>query len=138
MFTRAILRRCVVPANLLLIEQSPAFTLLLRGRFPDLDVVCDMALVLAHHARTRLAEPPGTVVSGLPLLAMPSSAQHAILDAAFSTLRPGGVFVQFTYGHVVPVAQDVAKNLGLASRLVGRTLLNLPPASVYEISRRFG
>jgi phospholipid N-methyltransferase len=137
-FTRAILRSGVVPANLLLIERSPAFTMLLRARFPDLDVVCDLAQVLARHARDRLAEPPGTVVSGLPLLAMPSSVQHQILDAVFSALRPGGTFVQFTYGHVVPVARDVAKNLGLASRLVGRTLRNLPPASVYEISRRYG
>ena len=126
----------MVPANLLLIERSPAFTLLLRDRFPDLDVVCDLAQALARHARDRLAEPPGAVVSGLPLLATPSSVQHAILYAAFSALRPGGTFVQFTYGHVVPVAQDVAKTLGLASRLVGRTLRNLPPASVYEISRR--
>jgi phospholipid N-methyltransferase len=135
-FTQALLRRSVAPENLLLIERSPAFTLLLRDRFPDIDIVCDLAQLLAHHARARLAEPPGAVVSGLPLLAMPSSVQHAILDAAFSALRPSGTFVQFTYGHVVPVARDVARKLGLASRFVGRTLRNLPPASVYEIGRR--
>lgn len=102
-FTRALLSCGVAPTNLLLIERSPAFTLLLRDRFPDLDVVCDLAEGMAYHAGGRLAEPPGAVVSGLPLLAMRSSVQHRILAAAFSALRPGGTFIQFTYGHVVPV-----------------------------------
>lgn len=135
--TVELLAREVAPENLLLIERSPAFTLLLRERSPDIDIVCDLAQGLAYHARERLTELPGAVVSGLPLLAMPSSVRHEILAAAFSAVRQRGTFVQFTYGHVVPVAQEVAKDLGLTVRLVGRTLRNLPPASVYEIGRRF-
>ncbi len=69
---------------------------------------------------------------------MPSSVQREILAAAFGALGPVGTFIQFTYGHVVPVASDVANDLGLAFHLVGRTFLNLPPASVYEIGRSFG
>ena len=37
----------------------------------------------------------------------------------------------------MPVAKGVAEDLRLAFRFVGRTLRNLPPVSVYEISTRF-
>lgn len=134
-FTRALLSRRVAPENLLLIERSPAFTLLLRERFPDLDIVCDLAQRLDHHARARLPGSPGAIVSGLPLLAMSRSIQQEILTAAFSALRPGGTFVQFTYGHVPPVDKAVARGLGLRFDCIGRTLRNLPPASVYSIRR---
>lgn len=134
-FTRALLSRRVAPENLLLIERSPAFTLLLRERFPDLDIVCDLAQRLDHHARARLPGSLGAIVSGLPLLAMSKSVQQEILTAAFSALRPGGTFVQFTYGHVPPVDKAVARGLGLRFDCIGRTLRNLPPASVYSIRR---
>jgi phosphatidylethanolamine/phosphatidyl-N-methylethanolamine N-methyltransferase len=137
-FTRALLARGVASEDLLLIERSPAFTLLLRDRHPDLDVVCDHAQNLERHANTRLAGTPGAVVSGLPLLAMSGPVQYEILAAAFSALRPGGIFFQFTYGHVPPVHKRVAKDLGLNVRCIGRTICNLPPASAYAYAlRRF-
>ncbi|MDO9640290.1 MAG: methyltransferase type 12 [Pseudotabrizicola sp.] len=132
-FTRALLSRGVAPENLLLIERSPAFTLLLRERFPDLEIVCDLAQRLDNHAKARLPDAPGAIVSGLPLLAMSRSDQREILTAAFSAMRPGGSFVQFTYGQVPPVDKAVARGLGLRFDCLGRTLRNLPPASVYSI-----
>jgi phospholipid N-methyltransferase len=69
-FTRALLSRGVASENLLLVERSPAFALLLCERFPDMDIVCDFAQRLDHHAATRLPGLPGAIVSGLPLLAM--------------------------------------------------------------------
>ena len=134
-FTQALLARGVAPGHLLLIERSATFTLLLRERFPDLDVVNDLAQRVDLHAKARLPAPPGAIVSGLPLLAMSPSVQHEILNAAFSALRPDGVFIQFTYGHVPPVSKIVAKDLGLQFERVGFTFRNLPPASVYAIRR---
>lgn len=137
-FTQALLARGVPPGQLLLIERSAPFTVLLRERFPNLDVVNDLAQRVDLHAVARLPAPPGAIVSGLPLLAMSPSVQHDILAAAFGALRPGGVFVQFTYGHVPPVGRAVAKDLGLRSEPVGRTFRNVPPASVYALRRIVG
>lgn len=134
-FTQALLARGVPPGQLLLIERSAPFTLLLRERFPELEVVNDLAQRLDRHAEARLPAPPGAIVSGLPLLAMPASVQFEILAAAFRVLRPGGTLVQFTYGHVPPVGRAVAKDLGLQFEHIGRTFRNVPPAAAYAISR---
>ena len=136
-FTCALLRRGVEPQDLLLIERSPAFTLLLRRRFPGIDVVCDRAEASTRHASVRLTVAPGVIVSGLPLIAMSAMSQMRILRAARAVLRqdqpgrPDSAFYQFTYGHVSPVRKEVARRLGLEATCIGRTARNLPPASVY-------
>lgn len=137
-FTQALLARGVPPGQLLLIERSAPFTLLLREKFPELEVVNDLAQRLDRHAEAHLPAQPGAVISGLPLLAMSPSVQFEILAAAFRVLRPGGTLVQFTYGHVPPVGKGVAKDLGLRSEPVGRTFRNVPPASVYALRRIVG
>jgi len=59
----------------------------------------------------------------------------AILTAAFSKLRDGGAFYQFTYGMQCPVSKAQLDELGLKANCIGRVLLNIPPASVYRITR---
>ena len=60
-----------------------------------------------------------------------ATLQRDILEAAFDCLRPGGVFVQFTYGPQAPVADSVALELGLQVRRGDFVLRNMPPATVY-------
>jgi phosphatidylethanolamine/phosphatidyl-N-methylethanolamine N-methyltransferase len=75
------------------------------------------------------------VVSSLGLLAMPSSVQRDILHAAFQVLRPGGVFVQYTYGLATPLAKEVRQELGLHCERIGCAWWNLPPARVFVYRR---
>lgn len=79
--------------------------------------------------------PVGAVISGLPLLSMPDRKVTAILDGAFAHLRPGAAFYQFTYGPRCPVPRPILDGLDLTATHIGRTLLNVPPAAVYRISR---
>jgi len=60
----------------------------------------------------------------------------AILSGAFGHLRAGGAFYQFTYGPRCPVPRPILERLGLKASVVGKTLLNAPPATVYRIARR--
>jgi len=76
------------------------------------------------------------VISGLPLLSMPTRKIMFILEGAFSHLKEGGAFYQFTYGPRCPVARPILERLGLRATLIGRAMLNIPPASVYRITRR--
>lgn len=133
-FTRALLDRGIAPADLTLVEFGPDFALLLRERFPEARVV------QANAARISAAllyptEKAGAVVSGLGLLSMPPRTVFAIMRNAFDCLRPAGSFYQFTYGPRCPVPVPILERLGLHATRIGGTLMNLPPASVYRISR---
>jgi phosphatidylethanolamine/phosphatidyl-N-methylethanolamine N-methyltransferase len=63
---------------------------------------------------------------------MPLDLQRAILAGTFQRVRPGGTFVQFTYGPKPPVAKAVAEELRLDWRASRKIWWNLPPARVYR------
>lgn len=134
-FTRALLAQGLRESDLTLIEHDPGFASLLRRRFPASHI---HRLDAARLAKAGLFEGRnvGGVVSGLPLLSMKPRKVMAILSGAFDCLRPDASFYQFTYGPNCPVPRRVLDRLGLKAMRIGRTLLNVPPASVYRISRR--
>lgn len=130
-FTRAILARGVAPSNLTLFELDPEFVSHLSQRFPGVTLIEAGAQTAANHVSPGVA----TVVSGLPLLSMPEGLRHAIVQAAFAILAPGGSFVQFTYGNRPPFPPRMLADLGLEVRK-GRTVwANLPPARIYHLRR---
>ncbi|MEO8778177.1 MAG: methyltransferase domain-containing protein [Rhodanobacter sp.] len=136
--TRALIKHGTRPERLLVVEMNEVLHGVLRQAFPRAHVVCGDARALptlTSQAGTFGTRPVGAVVSSLGLLAMPASVQHDILAAAFAVLRPGGVFVQYTYGLAKPVAPDVCAALGLHARYLGWAWRNLPPARVYVYSR---
>ena len=137
-FTQAMLDQGIVADDLFVLELNEALHQHLRQRFPQARVVCGDARDLRTHAeRSGYADggPADAVISGLGLLSMPKSTQHEILDAAFSLMAPHGRFIQFTYGPTNPVSREVMKELDLVSHRASFTLWNVPPASVYVVSR---
>lgn len=133
-FTRAILDRGVREEDLTLVEYGSGFAEVLRHRFPRARVLEVDAARLGRKG-VGPGRDVGAVVSGLPLLAMSPGKSAAIVRAAFRVLRPEGSFYQFTYGYWCPVPRRILQRLGLEATRVGVTLNNLPPASVYRISR---
>ncbi|MBY5359116.1 methyltransferase domain-containing protein [Rhizobium leguminosarum] len=133
-FTRALLARGVSETDLTLIEYGPEFINSLQARFPTARVLQMDAAHLAH-ADIFEGEPVGAVVSGLPLLSMPPRKIASIMAGAFAYMRPGGAVYQFTYGPRCPVPRPILDRLGLKAVRIGGTVRNLPPASVYRISR---
>jgi len=80
-FTEALLQQDIAEENLVLVEYGAEFANQLSGRFPSARTVqVDAAQLrkLPLHA----SAPVGAVVSGLPLLSMPSRKVHAILEGA--------------------------------------------------------
>lgn len=134
-FTYKLLKRGVRPQDLTLIEYGSDFMKILQMRFPGSRVLWMDAARLATE-RLYDGAPVGAVVSGLPLLNMSRRKVMAILNGAFSYVRPGGAFYQFTYGMSCPVPRPVLDRLGLRAKLVDRALLNVPPAAVYRLTRR--
>ncbi|QYE34869.1 SAM-dependent methyltransferase [Polymorphobacter sp. PAMC 29334] len=134
-FTQAILDAGVTADQLIMIEAGADFAALLRTRFPAVRIVEGSAGAL-HDIPLFGAGKVGAVVSGLPILSMPKPVVLAILDTAFSELRPGGAMYQFTYGFRCPVADSVLDALGLKASRTSTVLVNAPPASVYKIERK--
>lgn len=134
-FTRALLDRGVLEQQLVLIEASPTFAELLRSRYPDAQVLgMDAAALL--DAGVVAPGSADAVVSGLPLLSIPTDQCRRILTAARDALSPTGSMYQFTYLRRSPISKRTLDELDLEATLVGTTVRNVPPAAVYRFSRR--
>ncbi len=129
--TRGILDRGIAPADLALFEMNPAFCRKLEREFPGVRVENRPAQDMTILGITDL----GAVVSGLPLLSMGQDLQSGIVGAAFAGLRPGGIYVQFTYGPRPPVEEAVRAALNLRVARGPHVLINMPPARVYHYTR---
>lgn len=134
-FTEALLGRGVREHDLTLIEYGSDFMRLLQFRFPAARVLWMDAAQIGQY-RLFNARSLGAVVSGLPLLNMSPRKVMGILGGAFGYLREGGALYQFTYGPRCPVPRPILDRLGLKATFVGNALANVPPASVYRLSRR--
>lgn len=134
-FTRQLLARGIRESDLTLVEYGSDFAGILQHRFPRARVLRMDAAKLAGYDLYP-ATTVAAVVSGLPLLSMPPRKVASILSGAFSYLRHAGSFYQFTYGPRCPVPQRLLDRLGLEATRIGGTILNIPPAAVYRISRR--
>lgn len=134
-FTRALIDRGVREQDLTLVEANEHFAPMLRRCFPA------ARLLQRDAARLAASDLPGSepicaVVSGLPLLNMPFRKIFAIIATAFGHLGAGGALYQFTYGRRCPVPRPILDRLGLKAVVIGRAMRNVPPATVYRISRR--
>ena len=133
-FTRQLLARGIPEERLALVEYGSAFIPLLAYRFPAARVVWMDAAQLSSVCLFG-GERAGAVVSGLPFLSMTTRQVMTILAEAFGYLRHDGAFYQFTYGMQCPVSKAQLDELELQANCMGRVLLNVPPASVYRITR---
>ena len=129
--TRAILAAGVPARHLDLFELDNDFVRHLHQQFPGVSV---------HHlgadrADEVVAPGVGAVVSGLPLLSMPSAVREAIVAAAFRILAPDAPYIQFTYGPKPPLPPETIEELGLRVEAGTKIWLNLPPARVYRFYR---
>jgi phosphatidylethanolamine/phosphatidyl-N-methylethanolamine N-methyltransferase len=136
--TEALIDDGIGPDHLLVVEMNAVLHRMLQRRFPDACVACADARDLGELVECNAGFAAGgvdAVLSSLGLLAMPRPMQRDIVAAAFRVLRPGGVFVQYTYGVAGPLAEEVRWRLGLRCDQVGLAWRNLPPARVFVYSR---
>lgn len=131
--TRELLRRLRPDARLISVEVNEVFV-------DECRRIRDKRLVVAHGCAgslPRLLRELGVgetdyVVSSLPLAIMDGALVDRILAVSQASLAPTGMFLQYQYS---------LKHLAALERRyddvrLGFTLRNLPPAFVYECSRR--
>jgi phospholipid N-methyltransferase len=128
--TEALLARGIPPERLVVIERAPTLAAVLRARFPRVQVVEGDAMHLTDLLRGE--EGIAAVVSGLPLRSLPPRVVAIIIRQVSEVLKPGGLFVQFTY-HLRPQRSLSQRFAAVSSRLVWG---NLPPARVWAFVNR--
>jgi phospholipid N-methyltransferase len=136
-FTSEIIRRKKENAFFVGIETNSRLVETLEQKFPQAHIVADSAentLTILKHFNKLQAD---CIVSGLPWASFPSALQDKLLDAATSSLRPGGRFTTFAYlqGLLLPAGQRFRLKLQqtFSKVHIGRIIWkNLPPAFVYR------
>jgi phosphatidylethanolamine/phosphatidyl-N-methylethanolamine N-methyltransferase len=134
--TRALLAAGVPREDLIVIEREPTLCVLIAERFPGIGVICADARDLSGLPAILDGRPVKCVVSGLPLLSIERSDCRRILQSAFDLLAPDGLFLQFTYTPVSPIARRTYRPLGLQAERVDWVFRNFPPATVWRYRRR--
>jgi Phospholipid N-methyltransferase len=132
--TAALLKQGIPPQQLLAVEMNPVLHGVLAKRFPQVHLAHGDARHLAGliaHSGIFAGGSVDAVFSSLGMLSMSKELQRDIVAAAFDVLRAGGVFVQYTYGLVSPLNDEVRMQLGLRCVSAGLAWRNLPPARVF-------
>jgi phospholipid N-methyltransferase len=127
--TQAMLHAMPSSARLLAIDLDPIFVSLLNAHH-------DKRLIAHHGSAEKIAETleayqlsaPDVVVSGIPFSTMPQEVGNRILQAVWSSLRPGGAFLAYQFRSQVST---------LGTRLFGKPeveveFLNAPPMRLYR------
>ncbi len=96
-FTEVIARKLRPDALFLAIEISEEFVKQTRERCPNVEVIHDSAANAGRHLAAHGLDACDCIVSGLPFAIFGADLQDELLNAAYNALRPGGVFVTFTY-----------------------------------------
>lgn len=137
-FTQALLGHGIRADDLMVMELNAELHAHLEQLFPGVHVQHGDARELVRLASDCGFSQGGladAAISGLGMLSMPRAMQHDIVAATFECLRPGGRFIQFTYGPNAPLAREVMQALDIDARRGTFVLRNLPPATVYVFTR---
>jgi phospholipid N-methyltransferase len=115
------------------IEREPGFCTILSRRMPEFDFACGQVEDVERLLAARGLPAPRAILSGLPLILMPTMPQ--IIATAARILAPGGSFRTFTYLQcwVAPGAHRLRRLFRAHFTHSSRSPLvwrNLPPAWV--------
>jgi phospholipid N-methyltransferase len=125
-FTKYIANHKRQDCEALIIEQDPDMRHRLEFLYPKLSYGSqaeNLPLLLKGHNIGNT----DCIISGLPFAAFTSSLRKEILQAIYTSLKPGGIFVAFQYTpHLYLALHRQYKQVNL-----GFELRNLPPAFIY-------
>lgn len=128
--TRQLLDVGISPRRLVVVDQSPDMTALLRERFPDLAVLeadaCRLEQLLPREREV------DCIVSSLPLLSLREDIRARIILAMCGTLREGGMLIQYTYSWRRANAYLTEGFQCVGSRQIWH---NVPPARVFRFRK---
>ena len=133
--TRALIRIGIPQENLVLVEKSLAFTILLKDLFPRAKVICGDAKDAAKLLDALGIEEVDQIISAIPLNAIGSTLSHIICNGGFEILKSGGSFVQVSYLPKCSIPKTVIAAHSAEKIYCGMTVRNFPPGFVWRAEK---
>ena len=136
-FTEVIVRKLRKGARFFAIEIREEFVKTVRERCPGVHVIHDSAANAKKHLTEMGLEHCDCIVSGLPFALFEDALQDQLLGTALDILKPGGIFVTFTYfcSPYLPQGRKIQRKLYERFRQVDKTRIvwrNVLPAFAYR------
>ena len=133
--TKGLLEAGIDPKRLLIFEVNPQMSKVLKKNFPECQVLNKSATHLSQVLREHNIHDVNCIVSGLPLLSLPSYIRDKIILNIFKVLKPHQKFIQFTYSWKSPLPPKTAEHATCKGKAVGKVWGNVPPATVWTFSK---
>jgi phosphatidylethanolamine/phosphatidyl-N-methylethanolamine N-methyltransferase len=133
--TKALLAAGIPGERLALVERDPELAAFLRRHFRGPRIIEGDAARLSRLLGTHRIDKVAAIVSGLPLLSLPTEVVNGIVNSVFETLPRGAALVQFTYGAAPPVPRNLRASLRLVGARGRRIWRNVPPAVIWTFRR---
>jgi phosphatidylethanolamine/phosphatidyl-N-methylethanolamine N-methyltransferase len=127
-FTQALLNAGVPPNRLISVEIDPLLYNHLVDQFPDVLIIRGDARALKSIIPDLFQKRISVVLSGIPMMTIPSTIRKEIIESVFEVIDPGGPLYQFTYSPFSSISTDI---YNLTKRRIGTVFWNLPPATVW-------
>ena len=124
--TDALLKQGISPEKIIVVERSEAFAEHLQKRYPKIKIIHGDAMQLKQLIGNNTNK-INTIVSSLPLRSLPESTVKAIVEQLKLVLKPGDLFIQYTYSFA-PSSAVLISNFYLIS--TKRIWINIPPARI--------
>lgn len=131
--TRMLLQAGIPTEKLYVLELDPELCEFLKASLPNVNVIQGDARELPKLLPKKFIGKVSSVISGMPMTAMPQDVQRQIIDASFEVMDQTGEFLQYTYRPGISPLR--AKNFGLEKQRIGMAFRNLPPATVWRYQR---
>ena len=138
--TSAVLDRLPHDATFFAMEITPQFVEAMQVRFPDVTVHHDSAENTRLYLERRGLHSCDSIVSGLPWTSFTDELQDSLLSTLVDALRPGGLFVTYTYimSPWMPGGRKFRRKITERFSRVHTTPFvwcNVPPAYLYVCER---
>lgn len=130
--TQSLLQSGIPEGKLIIVELDLVLYQFLKRRFPNLNVIHGDATQLAHLLPPDVVKNISTIISGIPLINLPSQIVKQLCLSCFEVLKDDGILLQFTYRPTSPIP---AKELGLHKKRLGHVFFNIPPATVWRYQK---
>jgi phosphatidylethanolamine/phosphatidyl-N-methylethanolamine N-methyltransferase len=132
-FTKGLLDAGLSPERLITMELDPTLVTFLKKRFPDVCIIQGNAVFLQDLLPKESIGRIGAIVSGIPMLSVPSVVREKILQSCLDVLKPQGSIFQITYS---PFSSISAERYGMCKTHMGRAWSNIPPANLWRYTRQ--